>query len=83
MQKVRVTNEYFDKRQDRYPNLGDTFEVEENRAKVLVDAGVVEIMVEASDDGVPAEEISVDAIPEKQPEATRPPVKKRATKTAK
>ena len=83
MQKVRVTKTYFDKMKDRYFNPEDVFEVEEKRAKTLLDAGVVEIMVEASDDGVPTEEISVDAIPEKQPEATKPPVKKRATKTAK
>ena len=83
MQKVRVTKTYFDKMKDRYFNPEDVFEVEENRAKTLLDAGVVEIMVEASDDGVQTEEIFIDAIPEKQPEAPKPPIKKRTTKTAK
>ena len=31
MKKVKVIKAYFDKRQDRYPNLGETFEVEESR----------------------------------------------------
>ena len=83
MKKVKVIKAYFDKRQDRYPNLGETFEVEENRAKVLVEAGVAEIVAEASDGDVPTEETSEDTISEKTLEGSKQRVKKRTSKVEK
>jgi len=56
MPRVKVTHPYFDRERDEYPKVNSEFEVEEKRAKVLVSAGVCEIVEEAQNDGEPAEE---------------------------
>lgn len=56
MPKVKVTHPYFDRERDEYPEVNSEFEVEEKRAKVLVSAGVCEIVEEVQNDGEPAKE---------------------------
>ena len=56
MPRVKVTHPYFDRERDEYPEVNSEFEVEEKRAKVLVNAGVCEIVVEEQNDGETAEE---------------------------
>lgn len=67
--KVKVLKKYFDKKLDAYQEKGKEFEVDEVRAKVLVEAGVAQIMEEVTR----AEETPVveEAPEEKKQRATR------------
>ena len=46
MIEVRVIEQYYDRELDEVKKVGDTFEVEEDRANHLVGFGVVEIIKE-------------------------------------
>ncbi len=46
MVKVRVIEQYYDRELDEVKKIGDTFEVEEDRANRLVNFRVVEIIKE-------------------------------------
>lgn len=46
MIEVRVIEQYYDRELDEVKKVGDTFEVEADRANRLVDFGVVEIIKE-------------------------------------
>lgn len=46
MIEVRVIEQYYDRELDEVKKVGDTFEVEEDRANRLVGFGVVEIIKE-------------------------------------